>query len=187
MQITSTIVISDDAFRDFATHVALSHPVFVRARRGEMYNRAMLTLVSVLGALFASDAPTVAAGIAGIGAAWSWFGWRAYPRKIADEQVAIRIETAKDKRLAARHLMATDDMISVSSDDTQTILKWSAVQIWGEGTRALFFCVNANQAVVIPKNRSTAELTEQLRAFANSRLGPPNTPLQPIARTDLSG
>lgn len=184
VHISCSISVSDEAYEDFASHVAISHPVFLRGRRLDLANRILFVAIPTLGAVFASNAPLLASIIGCVGGLWCWYSWRRYPKKIAKAQVALRAENSGNGRLAELQLTVDEEAISVMGEHSQARVKWSGVQAWGEGTHVLFFSLNATQAVIVPKAGSAAHAIEPLRSYAIMKLGEPNKPLQPIARDD---
>src|SRR5262245_25093077 len=114
MHISVPISVSDDAYRDYASYVALTHPIFIRNRRKILATRLFVMTFFVLGLLFGAQSPSSAAIAAIAGTAWCWYSWSVYPKTVARQQVAIRAAASSHVRFAERQFTATDEAITVS-------------------------------------------------------------------------
>ena len=173
MNISVPISVSDDAYRDYAAYVALTHPIFIRNRRKILATRVFVVVFFVLGLWFGAESALSAAIVAVLGAAWCWFAWRAYPKAVARQQVAIRAAASSHVRLAERQFTATDDAITVSDPHMRLELKWPAIRCWGEAPSCIFFTTSPGQAIVVPTSTLSSAVLAELRAFAAAKLGAP--------------
>jgi hypothetical protein len=173
MNISVPISVSDDAYHDYAVYVALTHPVFVRNRR-RLLAAGIFVVAFFVFVLWIGAESVLAAGLAGlIGASWCWYRWLAYPKTVANQQVAIRATASSHTRFVERQFTATDDSITVADPQMRLELKWSAIRCWGEAPSCLFFTTSPGQAIVVPTSSLTPGVLQELRTLAANRLGAP--------------
>lgn len=166
--ISATYSVDDQAFREFAACVAQWHPAFVRGRRIQAINRALV--VAGLTTFAFAAATSLGIGAALLGLAWIVVAWRNFPRRAATEQVTLRAETRGQKRFELQNLTMTEDAINVRGVNSTADLRWEAVEFWGETASCIYFCLTPSQAVIIPKAAVSADA---IRSLATSRLGSP--------------